>query len=935
MTLFASWMRRVIGLFLFLSYLLLSTATSLVAQVTLSGQLRDERDRRPVPGASVSVPGAATVSEADGSFELVFTPAGERVVLTVSREGFADHETEVALQEGQTTISLGSINLTARENPEDILGEDLIPVITLAGDEATATGTQNVSGVLTASRDVFVSAAAFVFGPARFDIRGYDSDYSTVTLNGLPVNDLESGQVFWSNWGGLNDVLRNRTNSIGLAPVPFAFGGIGGASDIDLRASRQWKQLRVSYARSNRTYNNRVMATYNTGLLDNGWAFSLSASRRWAQEAYIPGTFYDAYSYFASIDKVLNDRHALNLVAFGSPIKRGKSTAATQEMYDLAGTNYYNANWGYQHGEKRNARIANINQPMLLLRHDWQLSNRASLRTTAGYQFGRTGDTALDWYNAPDPRPDYYRRLPSYIDNEQAEAVAAKLRADEAARQIDWDRLYAINRNSLTTIRDADGLAGNDVTGLRAQYIVEERRSDSRRFSFGSVLETFLTERVTLHAGLNWQQQTIANFKVVDDLLDADFYVDIDKFAEFDSSANLAFIQNDISTPNRLVREGDRFGYDYDFHVRQGQVWGQVDVRLSRFDLFAALQVGNTRFWRDGQVANGKFPDGSLGESGRKSFLEYGLKGGATLKVDGRNYFLLHAAYLQRAPYVEDAFTSPRTRNQLVTDPSTEKMLSLEGGYLLRAPNIKARAIGYFTRFRDKFFNRSFYLDNAIRTEDGTRGGFVNYIMRGVNTEHLGAELAAEVKVSPTIKVSAVAAVGQYIYTNRPQVTAYLDNVAQEISEHTVYIQNFKVAGTPQSAYTLGLNYNSPKYWFVNVNFNYFDRLFIDFYPERRTVEAVAEVAQDSEAWRDILYQEQAPSAFTVDLFGGKSWKLKDGMFLYLNVGVSNLLDKQDFITGGYEQLRFDFEGRDVDRFPNRYFHGFGRNYFINLALRL
>jgi outer membrane receptor protein involved in Fe transport len=146
-------------------------------------------------------------------------------------------------------------------------------------------------------------------------------------------------------------------------------------------------------------------------------------------------------------------------------------------------------------------------------------------------------------------------------------------------------------------------------------------------------------------------------------------------------------------------------------------------------------------------------------------------------------------------------------------------------------------------------------------------------------------------------------------------------------------------------AYTFGIHYNAPQYWFANLNFNYFDQVWIDFNPARRTVSAVANVPGDpefeeqavnpgSELWNRIIEQEKAPGAFTMDFFGGKSFKFND-VFLYLTVGVNNILDKRDFITGGYEQLRFDFEGKDVDRFPSQYFYALGRNYFISVALRI
>ncbi|MBK6948689.1 MAG: TonB-dependent receptor [Haliscomenobacter sp.] len=121
--------------------------------------------------------------------------------------------------------------------------------------------------------------------------------------------------------------------------------------------------------------------------------------------------------------------------------------------------------------------------------------------------------------------------------------------------------------------------------------------------------------------------------------------------------------------------------------------------------------------------------------------------------------------------------------------------------------------------------------------------------------------------------------------------------------------------------------------------------MWIDFNPERRTNAAVSFVENPlfpsqvvepgSELWQKILYQEKAPSAYTIDFFGGKSWKVGDNLFIYLNVGVNNLLDKKDFIIGGYEQYRFDYAEKNVDKFPNRYFYGYGRNYYVSLAFRI
>ncbi|RME93972.1 MAG: TonB-dependent receptor, partial [Bacteroidetes bacterium] len=647
--------------------LLVLSFTLATAQTTLIGTVVDSRTDEPLPGVEVRLLAERTVTDAFGGFELkVVLSAGQSSLLVIAQDGFEPVEQEVT-GTGGTRIDLGVIGLRPSGQIDQSVTDELIPTIVLNSDDLDggSGGVQNISGVLTASRDAFISAAAFVFGPARFNIRGYDAQYTTVLMNGLPMGDMETGRIFWNNWGGLNDVMRLRTNTIGLGASTFAFGGIGGASIIDTRAGSQRKQLRLSYALSNRTYRNRLMFNYNTGRLPSGWAVSLSGSRRWADEGYVEGTFYDAWSYFLSVDRELGRKAVLNLTAFGAPVRRGKISGATQEIYDLAGTNFYNANWGFQNGKKRNARVQDVHQPVAMLRLDWDLNDKLKWMTTAGVKTGRTGNTALDWYNGADPRPQYYRYLPSWFaDSEQAERIAALWATDPTVSQIDWNRLYQTNYNSFETIENANGIEGNTVSGLRSQYIIEDRRSDVTMGAFNTVIEAFLTDRITVQGGLTYSQQKTENFKTIDDLLGGDFYLNVDRFAEFDSSG--IFVENNLEVPNQILREGDRWGYDYDYHIRQGTAWAQFNLNLPKVDAFASVSGGQTIFWRHGNVANGKFPENSAGESARSNFSEYAVKGGLTYKIDGRNYLLVNAAVQSRAPYVRDAFRSPRTRNQLV-----------------------------------------------------------------------------------------------------------------------------------------------------------------------------------------------------------------------------------------------------------------------------
>ena len=912
---------------------------------TLTGYITDVTSE-PVVGAKVTVidvdPKSAT-TDINGRFTITGLTGGVKQ-LQVALAQFYTLDMEIELAEGETK-SLGYIQLR-RESKDDLDTEELIPVFAADIENAEDLQNDNISGILSASRDVFVQTAAFTFGAARYRMRGYDSENTQMILNGVPMNELENGRLFWAQWGGLNDVFRNRTVTTGLNSSNFGFGGFGGLTTVDTRASTQRKQTRISYASGNRSYRNRLMATYNTGEMENGWAFSASASRRWADEGYIEGTFYDAYAYFFAVDRIINNSHTLNFTAFGSPQVRGGSFGSFQELYDLAGTNFYNPNWGFQAGEKRNARVADRHQPVFMLRHDWKVSNSSTLTTAVSYQTGRNGTTAIDWYNTRDPRPDFYRRLPSFIatqDPAQAAAVAEAFRNDPSLLQIDWDRLYDVNRNNFEEFsNDTESISGN-----RSLYILEERRFDSDEFNFYTNYNNVINEDVTISGGLSYQYYNGENFKVVNDLLGGDFYVDLNQFAERDNPNNPSAAFNDVENPNRILREGDRFGYDFDSHIHQASLWGQAEFTSPTFDYFIAGEVSHTAFWREGNVRNGLFPDNSFGKSETQNFTNFAVKGGATYKINGRNYAYANASYRTRAPFFRNSYLSVRDRDQLTPNLRSETIMGGEIGFVHASPKLKARATAFLTRFENQNQNINFFSGETFdeETAEGADSsfvvGFVNYTLKGIDKQHVGLEAAFEYQLTSIFSVEAAAAVGQYYFDSRPSVTITNANSAQALVEdRTVFVKNFRVGGQPQQAYTVGANFNFPFFAGLYVNVNYFDDLFIDFNPNRRTEKAITTgdpdelIAPGSEQWNAILNQEQVEGNFTVDVFARKSWKIND-YFIYLNVGVSNLLNNTDFITGGFEQRRFDFESRDPNRFPPRYFYSFGANYFASLAIRL
>ncbi|MBK7968460.1 MAG: TonB-dependent receptor [Bacteroidetes bacterium] len=887
-----------------------------------------------VEGAVVSLKGTTYTATTDknGLFQMENVPLGDYTVEVIA-ENHSPYSQAIKVTGVET--DLGFLNTsTSLSMAEE--SQDNIPTVSLSDTDVKESSTQSVSGVLSASRDAFNSAASFTFSAARFKVRGYDNDNNVTYMNGVPMTDLVSGNSMFYLWGGLNDVTRNRESFTGLAASGFAFGGIGGGTFLDTRASKQRKQLQASFALSNRAYENRAMVTYGTGLLKGGWAFAGSLSRRWSDEGYVPGTYYNGWSYFLAGEKIINTEHSLSLTAFGTPTERGKSSPAMQEMYDLAGSNYYNPSWGYQNGEKRNASVNISHQPTVILSHDWKINNLSTLKSSFGYTFGENINTGLDWYNAPDPRPDFYRKLPSYIDDPAvSQMVADQLRNNETLRQIQWDQMYQVNLNSFETIQDANGVTGSTYSGKRSKYILEERVADSRKMHISTNYNTSFSENTQFSAGASFMKQKTDNFKRVKDLLGGEFYVDINQYAEQDFADSLNAIQNDANNPNRILKEGDKFGYNYTSDIIQISGWLQNQWKFDNIDVFGAVNISQTSYKRIGNVRNGLFQNNSFGESKTQNFVNYAVKGGATYKLNGRNYLFMNVAQMTRAPFFENAFVSARTRNQYVPGLSEERIFSTEGGYLLRAPKVKARAVIYYTQFNNQTNTVSFYHSDYRN--------FVNYSITDIDKRHFGSELAVDYTLGKGFSTSMVLALGQYYYSSRPNATISVDNTSELLANNeTVYAKNFYVGGTPQDAFTLGFNYRAKRFWFINMNFNYYNNSYLDFNPARRTVEAIDLVDPSTAQWDNIVTQEKLNSEFTIDFFGGKSWKLnnyfknmKRNNFLLLNVGVSNILNNKDQITGGYEQLRYDYVERNPDSFKPKYFYAFGTTYFVNLILRM
>ncbi len=837
-------------------------------------------------------------------------------------------------------------------------------------------GYQDSPTILFGQNDVFNNMAGYNFSSVRFRVRGYSSESQDVYLAGVRMNDAITGYTPYSLWSGLNEAVRSKESVNGAEVSDFGFGGYNGLTNIMPMASFIRTGWRGSVLTNSALYRLRLMLTYASGQLDNGWSYAFSASARLGGNDWIKGVFYRSFGYYGAVEKKFNEEHKLGFTFMAAPGERGAQNGSTQEVYDLMGDNMYNSNWGYYNGKVRNARVRKTHEPIAILKYDFTPeSQKFAASATVLYRFGKNGYTALDWYDAPDPRPDYYRNLPSYfyMDNTDynRQNFAKYAWAKEAwetdlasTTHLNWDRLYAVNSLNATD-------AGN-----RSKYVIEERRVDQNDLNFALNGKWNPVKFLTVTGGLSYKWNRTEYYKILDDLLGGDYYVNIDQFAERDFAAYPTMIQNDLdyflkNGAAQTLKEGDKYGYDYYAHVRRAEAWASGRFTFGGLEATVAGRLGYSKFWREGLLRKGLFPglddngnpftyegnvitkydqiDGkpitSKGESDKKDFLTGSGKLNLSYFIRGGHRIYADAAYLTEAPTFNQAFISPRTRNTIMPDLKTIKILTADINYAYRNSGYDFRITGFYTSIKDQTDVMSFY--------DDSQNSFTNFAMSGIDERHIGVELGFKVPTPvPNLSVQGVLSYGQYIYTSNPTMYQTYDNSAEYVAgTYGVVIPYWKshptadgktvqhyVPSTPQLATSLGLAWNK-NYWFIDADVDFFGNSYLDMNPLYRTDMATAGPDGQVTA-QEIEYmaaQEKFKNFMLVNASVGKSWYIQRKYQLGFSLQVKNLLNNKDVRTGGYEQTRLvdnTVSKERFYRFDSKYFYMSGINYMLNIYFR-
>ncbi len=955
----------------------------LFAQTSLKGVVVTDENNAPIAGAKVTLANQniSTTTNIRGEFALIYLEAIDEEVI-IEANGYFTAVKLVQLKEDQSN-DIGDIAMQS-DIQKDMEDEVILQLsdLELNDDEGKS---QSMSSGSNASTDVFNSATGYAWSAVRYRQRGYDQQAEQTYINGINFNTQERGNFNFSALGGLNDASRNKDEVNGIEANGFTFGALGKATNIMMEATRYAQGFKAGLSGTNRNYKGRAYLTYASGLLNNGWAFVGSIA--WRYSPYIDhkgiigeGIKYNSLGYFFSAQKNIGTDHSLSFVTFGSPTERAQNAAVTQEVYNLTGSINYNPYWGYQNGKVRNSRIVKAFDPTAILSYDWKISENQSFKAGLGYHYSMYSNSALTFYNAPDPRPDYYRNLPSFLWDGQIGINGEFITKDGAGRefakeyfldpyndyidangnyyhgryigpsvdqksyqdllnawtsrdnittQINWDNIYAANY--AYEANEADN-------PLRSsKYMIERRHNNIQEGMLNINYQNSEFDHLKITTGLEAKYSQGIHFKTVDDLLGGTQWFDVDPFAERDIkdlAVNIGMTQaqiekvkqNDINLTDeqRIVKTGDKFGYDYQINMIKAKAWLQNEWNFNEIDVYYALQVTYSQMQRNSNMVNGRAwylatlnndqrhyylgPNADAILAGtvttmkgyNYNFIDPSFKAGITYKINGRNRIKLNAMAATEAPLARDAYISPRVHDRVIESmyyhanaknlkdyfAASQKVAGGDLTYEFNFPVVRGRITGFFTQFWNGAELNGYYDDEA-RT-------FVNQSISGINRRHMGIEAAAAFKLGTYFTLTPMLSVADYRYTSNAYSITSAEN-GMSLAENkngpmyelrdSVLINGLHVATGPQVNTSLKLSFFHPKMWFADITVSYFDWNWLDYAPARRMKGLYTGVRADGSTVNGSYIDVHTDNAHTMSAIQ----KDGDGNVIYDQYGVPEL----------------------------------------------
>ncbi|MDN3491814.1 TonB-dependent receptor [Winogradskyella bathintestinalis] len=737
-------------------------STAIYAQSTIKGKIIDGDMNSPLPGANIVVKGTTTgaTTNFDGNFTLTAESNSGEIVIS-----YVGYVTQTVPYSGNT--DLGTITLLS----SNVGLDEIMIVASVAVDRKTPVavstvkaadielklGTQEFPEILKSTPGVYVTRQGGGYGDSRINLRGFNSENVAVMINGVPVNDMENGAVYWSNWAGLGDVTSTMQVQRGLGASKVAVASVGGTINIITKTTDAEKGGNIMSSIANDGYLKYGM-TYSTGLNDNGFAATVSASKI-SGDGYVDGTEFSGYNYFVSLSQQINDAHRLSFTAFGAQQQHGqrfnRSTIAELKDTD-SGPQKANKDWGYKNGEVYHQSYNFYHKPQMSLNHLWNINDESALSTAFYASFGSGGGRRDE---------------------------GSKIGSDE----------YRIGSTGLTPIDFDKVIAENRANGVNGSSdIISSSRNSHEWYGILSTYKNRINDNLTISGGFDGRYYIGSHWYEVDDLLGGEFFLD-------NETDTFAF--------GKPLQVGDKYNKDYDGVVNRYGLFGQAEYQVTEaINVFVAADVSNSNY-KQREYMNNTIV-GSR-ESEAVNFTGYGIKGGGNYNLDMNNNVFVNVGYFSKAPFLDDVFLD---EDGIIPneDAVNEKVFSAELGYGFRGEKLSANVNVYYTQ----------WLDKSLGGSIGTGEDLFFYNLQGIDALHQGIEIDFRYRAFENLTITGMASLGDWQW--KSNVTSDIRDQSGDIIDVVeVYAEDLKVGDVAQTTFALGVDYKLAAKSNVFVDYNF------------------------------------------------------------------------------------------------------------------
>lgn len=762
--------------------------------------------------------------------------------------------------------------------------------------------------------DIFTAMSEFNFSHIKYSRRGYARSFDKVFFGNVSISDKLVSHPDLSLYYNLRRVKFPREVFAGEGSGGGYPGSPGETKIISPDISILAQAHTVSAFASDRKARWGGRLSSSGVIKTDKWYYTADVYRRWGRDADVDGVFTDETSFLAGLQCNLSGTHALSFIVSGSKNENGLRSSATREAFDLTGDKYYNPSWGYFDGKMRNSRVGERFQPVFIIHYSGLLSKNTSLSATLLHRTGENSYTALSWFDAATPYPDYYRYMPSYEMNpETSELLAGKWKSKDASvSQINWEEMHRVNKMN-------DG---------RAVYTLEDRVEKANDFQAGVTFSTIAGKNVTVDYGLRLRRDRTHFFKRMKDLMGGLPVEDTDQYLYGDEVFGDK-TANNTREPDRKINEGDTFGYDYYMTGGRGEAFAAVCYTNYHFRVSAGFAMARNILRRDGKYEKELYPGNlSFGKSGKLDFETYTANLTAAYTITPKHRVSVSGITMSLPPDYGNVFLAPDYSNKTTAAPETYRLRSAQLSYGMTSGVFTVNASGYFTKTSGETAIYNYY--------DDISSVYSDMVLSEISKKYHGFEIGLRAVVSPRFTVSAAVASGKYEYAGDPDVTIYEEaDFNPYVDGSKTYLKGFKLGTSPESVASVEIAYNSGG-WMASATYSRVGGRYVTPNPARRMPRAY-NLAASPERFSEFVRQEKLPGAGTTGIFVMRTFSF-GGTRASVLLSVDNILNEKNTIYNGYEQMRIMKRGTDVNRtyvpFPTKYTYAYGRNYYVSLICR-